>query len=442
MTAFRIEELRRHSRRPPLAPAPPGTVSLAMGEPGFPTPPPVVEAAVAALRQGHTHYADQKGLPELRAALAARLPARPGRPWSADDVVVTHGATAALAAVVLATIGPGDRVVIPEPAYSLYADLVVFAGGTVDFVPLAPDLHWDLDALAAALPGAAMMIFSNPSNPTGIVHTGQELKALGELLDGTGVLVVSDEAYHRLVYPGHTLTSALEVESLRERTVYVQTFSKTYAMTGWRVGYLAGPREVVDAAAHAHRTCAGSLNTVVQHAALAALDLPDGVVEAMLDGYRRRRDLVVAGLSGIPGLHLVPPEGAFYGFLRYDADLPSERVVRELAERKVLVRAGAEYGPSGEGHVRISFATGEDDLRTGLTRLAGATFLRTAQGHPPPGEEAMRTAQDHRPPGGDAVRTAQDHRPPGGDAVRTAQGHPPPGRDILRLRLDEGGGVP
>jgi aspartate aminotransferase len=367
--AFRIEELRRCSRRPALAPAPPGAVSLAMGEPDFPTPPPVIGAAVAALREGHTHYADQKGLVALRAALASRLPAHPGRTWTADDVVVTHGATAALASVVLAMIGPGDRVVVPEPAYSLYADLVVLAGGTVDFVPLAPDLHWDLDALAAALPGAAMMIFSNPSNPTGIVHSKQELEALGKLLDGSDTLVVSDEAYHRLVYPGHELTSALEIESLRDRTVYVQTFSKTYAMTGWRVGYLTGPREVVDAAAHTHRTHNGSLNTAVQHAALAALDLPDSVVDAMVDRYRQRRELVVARLSGVPGLHLVPPEGAFYGFLRYDTGLPSETVARELAEREVMVRAGAEYGPSGEGHLRISFAASEDDLWIGLERI-------------------------------------------------------------------------
>ncbi|GAB3460490.1 aminotransferase class I/II-fold pyridoxal phosphate-dependent enzyme [Streptomonospora sediminis] len=369
--AFRMGELRRSSRRPALAPAPPGSVSLAMGEPDFPTPPPVVEAAAAALRAGHTHYADQKGLVELRAALASGLPALPGRPWSADDVVVTHGATAALAAVVFAMIGPGDRVVIPEPAYSLYADLVVLAGGTADFVPLGPDLHWDLAALAAALPGAAMMIFSNPSNPTGIVHREQELKALGDLLDGSGVLVVSDEAYHRLVYPGHKLTPAPAVDSLRDRTVYVQTFSKTYAMTGWRVGYLAGPREVVDAAAHVHRTLNGSVNTAVQHAALAALDLPNGAVDAMVDRYRQRRELVVAHLSDVPGLHLVPPEGAFYGFLRYDAGLGSETVVRELAARKVLVRAGAEYGPSGEGHIRISFAASADDLRTGLARIVG-----------------------------------------------------------------------
>ncbi|MCA2217499.1 pyridoxal phosphate-dependent aminotransferase [Jidongwangia harbinensis] len=371
LPARRIDELRRFSRRPALTPAPPGAVSLAMGEPDFPTPPPVIEAAEAAVRSGKTHYADQKGLRELRAALASRLPAYPGRAWSADDVVVTHGATGALAAVVLAMVGPGDRVVIPEPAYSLYADLVVLAGGTVDFVPLGRDLHWDLDALAAALPGATMMIFSNPSNPTGIVHRKRELEALGELLDGSDVLVVSDEAYHRLVYPGHEAISALAIESLRDRTVYVQTFSKTYAMTGWRVGYLTGPRDAVDAAAHVHRTLNGSVNTAVQHAALAALDLPDNIVDTMVDTYRRRRELVIAHLSDVPGLHLVPPEGAFYAFLRYAAARPSEVIARELAERKVLVRAGAEYGPSGEGHIRISFAAAEDDLRTGLARIVG-----------------------------------------------------------------------
>jgi len=371
LPARRIEELRRFSRRPALTPAPPGAVSLAMGEPEFPTPPPVVEAAVAALRAGDHHYADQQGLPELRAALAQQLPVHPGRTWSADDLLVTHGATGALAAAVLALVGPGDRVVIPEPAYSLYADLVVLAGGTVDFVPLGHDLHWDLDALAAVLPGAAVVIFSNPSNPTGIVHHEQELKALGDLLDGSDTLVVSDEAYHRLVYPGYEAISALAVESLRDRTVYVQTFSKTYAMTGWRVGYLTGPRAVVDAAAQVHRTLKGSVNTAVQRAALAALALPDDVVSTMVDTYRLRRELVTAQLSGVRGLHLVPPEGAFYGFLRYEARRPSQQVVRELAERKVLVRAGAEYGPSGEGHIRISFAASEDDLRTGLDRIVG-----------------------------------------------------------------------
>ena len=153
--------------------------------------------------------------------------------------------------------------------------------------------------------------------------------------------------------------------------MYVQTFFKTYAMTGWRVGYLTGPREVVDAAAQVHRTHNGSLNTAIQRAALAALDLPDSVMGAMVDTYRQRRELVIAHLSDIPGLHLVPPEGAFYGFLRYDNDRPSEAVARKLAERKVMVRAGASTTPLARAHIRISFAASEDDLRTGLARIVG-----------------------------------------------------------------------
>lgn len=373
--ADRIADLERASKRPPLALASPGAVSLAVGEPDWATPPEIVTAAVRALREGHTHYSDQNGLPTLRSAIAERLPGPNG--WSADDVLVTHGATAGLAAVILAMIGPGDRVVIPEPAYSLYADLVTLAGGVVEFVPLDEGFHWDLERLADALPGAAMVIFSNPANPTGIVHREEELDALGRMLDGTRTLVVADEAYHSLVYPGYTFRSALEVDSLRGRTVYVQTFSKTFAMTGWRVGYLAGPRAVIGPAARVHRTALGSLNTAVQIAAVEALHLPHSVIEAMLIGYRRRRDVLIEAMTHATGVGFTPPEGAFYALLRYDADMPSIVVTEELARRGVMVRAGSEFGPSGEGHIRISFAVSETDLRTGLERLLGYFGGRT-----------------------------------------------------------------
>jgi aspartate/methionine/tyrosine aminotransferase len=365
--AKRIADLRAVSLRPALTPAPSGSVSLAMGEPHFDTPAEIVKAAERALREGHTHYADQQGLPALRNALAARLPDE--GTWSSDDVLITHGATAALAAVILATVGPGDRVVIPEPAYSLYADLVVLAGGAVDYVPLDRSLHWDLERLASALTDAAMFVFSNPSNPCGIVHTDEELHALARLLENTETMVVADEAYHRIIYPGYEFRSALDIEALRDRTVYVQTFSKTYAMTGWRVGYLVGPSPVVSAAAQVHRTLNGSVNTATQIAALRALELDDSVIEPMLEAYRNRRELVVEELDGVTGLTLVPPEGAFYGFVRYDIDVAATRVVEDLKERGVVVRAGSEYGPSGEGHVRISFAASEEGLRVGLDRM-------------------------------------------------------------------------
>lgn len=363
----RIVDLRSTSLRPALAPPPAGAVSLAMGEPDFDTPVEIVEAAHRAMRDGHTHYADQHGIPPLRAAIASRLPG--SSVWSADDVVVTHGATGALAALVLAVVGPGDRVIVPEPAYSLYADLIALAGGEVVHVPLDRSLHWDLDRLKDALPGARMVVFSNPANPTGVVHGVDELLALARMVEGTQTLVVADEAYHRLVYPGYEFRSALEIEELHGRTVYVQTFSKTYAMTGWRVGYLVGPRPVVQAAAQVHRSMNGSVNTAVQLAAMCALDLDDAVVEPMLAAYRSRRAIVVEHLSEAPGITLVSPEGTFYGFLRYHADLPATQAVQGLRDHGVVVRAGSEYGPSGEGHVRISFAASEHDLRIGLGRL-------------------------------------------------------------------------
>ncbi len=375
-TAERVAEVRRSSLRPALSPAPQGAVSLAMGEPDFDTPAPIVEAAERALREGHTHYANQQGLPELRAALAEGLPG--DVTWAAEDVLITHGATGGLAALIYSVVGPGDRVVIPEPAYSLYADLVRLAGGTVQHVPLAADLHWDLEALRSALPGARMIIFSNPGNPTGIVHTRRELKALGQMLEGTETLVVADEAYSRLVYGDRTFVSALEVEELAGRTVYVQTFSKAYAMTGWRIGYVVASPQVLSGVALVHRTSVGSMNTAVQLAALTALRLDEEELRPMLKAYARRREIVIEELSEvpIPGFGYIAPEGAFYAMIRYGLDRPSFDVAEDLKAQGVVVRAGAEYGPSGEGMIRISFAASEEHLRTGLRRIIDTLIAR------------------------------------------------------------------
>ena len=280
--------------------------------------------------------------------------------------MVTHGATAGLGALFFALIEPGDKVVIPQPAYSLYADQVVLAGGTVEFVPMGKDLHFDFDKLAVALEDAKMVVFSNPSNPNGIVHTRAELEKLAELLDGKDTLVVSDEAYSALTYTSERFTSALEVDGLQERTLYVQTFSKKYCMTGFRVGYVAGAKDLIAAIAQLHRTFNGSVSEQAQLAALAAVSLPESVVTPMLDEYAQRRDLVVQLLGNIPHIRLVEPEGAFYAFFSYDVDVPSSQVASELAELGVLVRAGAEYGPDAEHHIRLSFAASQSDIERGI----------------------------------------------------------------------------
>ncbi|WP_416979717.1 pyridoxal phosphate-dependent aminotransferase [Streptomyces sp. T028] len=346
-------------------------VSLAMGEPNFDTPAQVTEAANAALRAGRTHYSPLLGEPALREALAAKLADIAGTPVSAGDVLITQGGTAGLAASILSIVDPGDKVVVPDPTYSLYADLVSMAGGVVVPVPLGSDLHWDLDRLADALDGAKLFVFCNPGNPTGIVHSRAELEALAELLDGTPTLVISDEAYADLDFTGRPFTSALSLDGLRDRTVYCQTFSKSYAMTGWRVGYLWGSTPLIQAAARIHNTFNGSVNTVAQDAALVAVQTCGPDIARMRAEYEVRREIMRAELARIPGLTLSSPEGAFYQFPRYDLDLPSAEVVAALRTTYgVAVRPGSEFGAQGEGHLRLSYAADTESITVGVRRLA------------------------------------------------------------------------
>lgn len=345
-------------------------VSLAMGEPDFDTPQQVRDAAAKALQDGHTHYSPLLGEPVLREALAGKIGGLLGSSVSTSDVLITQGGTAGLAAAILGIVNPGDKVVIPDPTYSLYADLVSMAGGTIVPVPLAEDLHWDLEALAAALEGAKMFVFCNPSNPTGIVHSRSELEALAAMVAGTDILVLSDEAYSDLVYTSEPFTSALEIEGLAGRTVYCQTFSKSYAMTGWRVGYLWGPADVIASAARVHNTFNGSMNTAVQLAALTALQTCGPDIERMHASYQLRRELMYNGLKDIPGLTVSSPEGAFYLFPKYDADLPAAEMVAHLRSHGVAVRPGSEFGRNGEHHLRLSYAASAEAITTGVERLA------------------------------------------------------------------------
>lgn len=360
------------SRRVQQPQSTPDLVSLAVGEPDFDTPERIVQAGLASASRGRTHYAPMAGEPALRHRLAAEVSALRGIPAEPRDVLVTQGGTAGLAAAILAIVGPGDRVAIPDPTYSLYADLVAMAGGIAVPVPLRDDLHWDLNALAAGVRDARLFVFCNPGNPTGIVHTRAELEALSDLLEGTDTIVLADEAYATLTFTAEPFMSALEVPGLEGRTVYCQTFSKSYAMTGWRVGYLWGPRPIIEAATRVHGTFNGSVNTFVQDAAIVALDECADDRDRMTEAYARRRALMRDALSAVPGLTLSEPEGAFYFFPRYDADLSSVEMVAYLRERGVAVRPGSEFGAHGEGRLRLSYAASEEAIVLGVERMAAA----------------------------------------------------------------------
>jgi aspartate aminotransferase len=365
-----VERIEAISMRPSFAKVP-GVISLAMGEPDFDTPAEIVDAAVDALRRGHTRYTDPIGILELREALADAVTATAGAPYGADQILVTHGSSAGLAAAILAIVNPGDRVVIPEPTYSLYADLVAFAGGTPVFVPLRADYHLDLERLEVALEGARLLVLCSPGNPTGAVYRADEWARVAELVSRTPAYVLTDEAYYCLVYAGPPFVSGLEIEALRERLVYAQTLSKAYAMTGWRLGYLAGPRAIIKAAGVIHRAFNGTTNDFVQRAALTAIADGRRNAQFWFERFSERRALALERLAAIDGVRVTAPEGGFYIFARYAAPIASADLTAQLFAAGVAVRAGREYGPSGEGHFRISFATSPANLTQGIERIAG-----------------------------------------------------------------------
>jgi aspartate/methionine/tyrosine aminotransferase len=353
---------------------PPGVIRFDQGDPYFNTPEPIRHALMEAVESGVVHYADPEGDPMLRQAVADRISDRTGRTCAPNQTVITHGATAALAAAILATVDQGEGVIIPEPSYSLYADLVHMAGG----VPLyaaspAPEFRLDIEAVEALAPRARIIVLCHPCNPTGTVYTRPELEEVARIAERYDLLLVSDEAYDHIVYQPEAFTSALDVRRLTERLLYVQTFSKTYAMTGWRVGYLVAPPDLAAACARIHRTLVGPVNSAVQRAAMVALAHGDEWHVDMLHEYRERRDLVVEALRDTPcGPPARPPEGTFYILAAHPDGVSSEQMAEIALREGVAVRPGSEYGASSEGFVRIAYTLGIDELLGGMARLRRA----------------------------------------------------------------------
>ena len=367
-----VERIISSSRRPKsLGAGKPGAISLAMGEPDSGTPAPIIEAATKALTSGRTRYAPMAGSPELQHALAKHTSAKYGRPTTAEEIVLTHGGSAGLAATMLALVNPGDRIPIPAPTYSLYADHAAMIGAEVLWVPNHPDGSLDLDTLQQQAATARMLILCNPGNPTGRVYPDSDLHRLEQLLqDNPGLLLLADEAYADITFDGGTFTSALTLTAARDQVICCSTFSKTYAMTGWRLGHVVAPVELANRINTIHRSLNGPLSTFIQDAALTALEIPDADLQATALSYQQRRDIVVDFLSGLPGVDMLTPQGAFYAFPKISSPLSSDELTARFAEAGVLVRSGSEFGPSGEGHIRISFATDVDSLTEGLSRFA------------------------------------------------------------------------
>jgi len=366
-----------------LTPNVPGAVSLAVGEPGFATPPHIVEAASAALRDGFTKYSPNPGYLDLREAIADKIERVNGyRVDPAGEVFVTVGAMQALALTFMVGIDPGDEVILTDPSYTNFEGTITLAGGRPVFVPTDPERGYRPhaeDVAAAVTPRTRAILVNSPSNPTGAVYPRDLLHAIAEICVRHDLLLISDETYRALTYGDVRSVSPASFPGLGDRTVSIYSFSKEYAMTGWRIGYLTGPAPMLGVMATVQEYVASCVNAATQRAALAALRGPQDCVETMRRAYQRRRDLVVERLGGIPGVRCPRPDGAFYAF----ADVRAvTRDTRSLAERllfdhRVVVSPGEAFGPRSGGFLRLSYATSDEDLVQGLTRLeAGLAAAR------------------------------------------------------------------
>jgi aminotransferase len=350
-----------------------GVVSLGIGEPDFVTPEPVLRAGIRSLEEGMTGYTSNSGLLSLREALADHLQRLYGVSYDPEtELLITVGVSEALHAVLLALVDGGDEVIVPEPSYVAYSAGVIFADGTPVAVETRVEDAFQVDAeriREALTPRTRALLIGYPNNPTGAVLEAEGFEALARMACEEDLLVISDEIYDRLVY-GVRHCCAPALPGMRERTVLLGGFSKDYAMTGWRIGYIAGPAEIVAAARKVHQYIIMSAPTAAQVAALEALRNGEDFVQAMVASYDERRRLIVDGLNAI-GLPCFEPKGAFYAFPSVAATglCSVEFADRLLAEEKVAVVPGSAFGDCGEGFVRCCYATSRPAIEEALERM-------------------------------------------------------------------------
>ena len=363
-------------------------ISFGAGEPDFDTPQRIKDAALQAMRRGQTKYTEVGGVPELRAAVCAKLKRDNDLDYEPADILVSVGAKHTLFNLVMALINPGDEVLVPSPYWVSYPEQVRMLGGVVVEVPTSETTGFDLDpaALAAAVtPRTKLVVLNSPNNPTGAVFTTAALEAVARLVVERQLWVVSDECYEALTFEGRHVSIASFGPEIKARTIVVNTCSKAYAMTGWRIGYGAGPRALIRAMTDAQSQVTSNPSSIAQWAAVEALTGAQDQVAKMAGEFDRRRRLIIAGLNALPGIRCVMPRGAFYAFPNVSglfgrtwrrAEGPtvlasSLDVTAFLLEAaRVAVVPGRDFG--SDAHVRLSYATSDALISEGLARMAAA----------------------------------------------------------------------
>ncbi len=351
-----------------------GIISLGVGEPDFVTPWHVREAAIYSVEGGHTYYTSNLGTIELRGEVSAYLERLYGLQYDPEsEILITVGVSEAIDLVMRATLDPGDEVISADPGYVAYSPIVQLAGGVSRTVPTRVEDGFCLKAedIAAHLTDRSrLLLLNNPSNPTGALLDGKTLKGIAEVAGENNLLVVSDEIYDRLVYSEEPFVPFASLPGMKDRTITVGGFSKAFAMTGWRLGYVCAPPDLIAAMMKIHQYTMVCAPTSAQAAAVEALRNGEPDVQEMLEAYCQRRKLLLKGLEKI-GLEPNEPQGAFYAFpsIRSTGMTSEEFTERLLIEDKVAVVPGNAFGPSGEGFIRCCYAVGVEDIEEALERM-------------------------------------------------------------------------
>ena len=348
-------------------------IHLEIGEPDFDTPENIVEAGVTALRRGETHYGPSPGFPDVRASIAQEISDTRGISVTGDNVVITPGGKPIMFFIMLALVDYGDEVLYPNPGFPIYESMIAFAGGVP--VPMrlheSLDFNIDVDEVACQITDKTkLMIVNSPNNPCGSVVEREQLEALADLAREHDIIVLSDEIYIRFLYEG-THHSIASFPDMRDRTVILDGFSKTYAMTGWRAGYGVMPLELVEPISRLVTNSVSCTASFTQYAALEAIEGPQDAPGSMVEEFARRRHIIVDGLNAIKGIRCATPKGAFYAFPNVEGTGLSSREFadRALEEAGVACLSGESFGKYGNGFVRFSFANSVDNIEEALRRI-------------------------------------------------------------------------
>jgi aspartate/methionine/tyrosine aminotransferase len=356
-------------------------IHLEIGEPDFPSPPHVIEAGKRALDEGWTKYGATQGLPELREVIANYISQTRGIRVGAEHVCVTPGGKPIMYFVIIALVEPGDEVIYPDPGFPIYESMIRFMGGVPVPIPLVESrgFSFDLDTFRSRLSAKTKLaILNSPQNPTGGIIPGADVKELAAMLRDRDLMVMSDEIYSRIIYDG-TPVSITSFDGMLEKSIILDGFSKTYSMTGWRLGYGVMPTWLADAVVKLMVNSNSCTASFTQRAGLAAMEGPQDCVDVMVAEFRRRRDVIVKGLNEVPGFRCAVPAGAFYAFPNIEGTGMQSKALEEylLNDAGVACLSGGAFGTHGEGYLRLSYANSLANIEDAIGRIKRASVCWT-----------------------------------------------------------------